>query len=162
MRAEIAGRRSVRSPTGGLRISKARLEVVPWTRLCREREERRSASGCGKNRDTSRDGNYPLAELALSLKPVIQLVARSRAPGKKNLVGSLTNLPVSHFASRTFSCGLLRNCFLHLRRCFSGHRPPPGPKDKFLITQGILSHQDHSSITENLCVAFPYLATSQK
>ena len=66
------------------------------------------------------------AELTLSLQPIVQRKARGSTPVKINLVRSLTNLLAGRFASRTLSCGLLRDWFLHLRRCFLGHRPPRG------------------------------------
>jgi hypothetical protein len=66
------------------------------------------------------------AEFALSLQPIIQLKARGSTPVKINLVRSLTNLLVSHFALGSLSHGFLRDYLLHLRRCLLGHRPPPG------------------------------------
>jgi hypothetical protein len=70
------------------------------------------------------------------------------APGEVDLVSSLTNLFVSHFVSESLLCGLLRNYLLHLRRCFLGHSPPPGLRDSFLISHGILSHEAQPWIIE--------------
>jgi len=84
------------------------------------------------------------AELTLSLQPIIQLKARGSTPVKINLVRSLTDLLVSRFASRSFSCGLLRHHFLRLGCCWLGHRPPPGLRDSLLTTQRIFSHEDLS------------------
>src|SRR5712692_9670198 len=68
------------------------------------------------------------AELTLSLQPIIQLKARGSTPVEINLVGSLANLLVSHFASESFCYGFLRHHFLRLGCCWLGHRPPPGMK----------------------------------
>ena len=55
------------------------------------------------------------AELALSLKPIVELKPKSSAPSKINLVCSLTNLLVSNFALGSLYSGFLRDCLLHLR-----------------------------------------------